>query len=43
MMICFPPIGIGWKKNDVEQMDKSHVGPQGEKPYAYIIQLSNDM
>jgi hypothetical protein len=39
----FSPIGIWWEKNDVEQRDKSHVGPQGEKTYAYKIQLLNDM
>jgi len=43
MMICFSPIGIWWKKNDVEQRDKSHVGPQGKKTYAYKIKLLNDM
>ncbi len=43
MMICFSPIGTGWEKNDVEQRDKSHVGPQGKHTYAYKIQLSNDM
>ncbi len=25
------PIGVGRKKKDVEQRDKSHVGPQGKK------------
>jgi hypothetical protein len=25
MMRCFSPIGIRWKKSDVEQKDRSHV------------------
>jgi hypothetical protein len=44
MIICFSPIGTGWKKMDVEQRDKSHVRPQGEKKtHAYKIQMSDDM
>jgi hypothetical protein len=27
----FSAIGYGWKKIDVKQKDKSHVGPQGKK------------
>ncbi len=34
----FSPIGIGWKKSDVEQRDKSHVDqcPQGKKKHMHI-------
>ncbi len=39
----FPPLALDGKKIDVEQKDKSQVGPQGKKTCAYKIQLSNDM
>jgi hypothetical protein len=29
----FFPIGFGWKKIDVKQRDKSHVGPQRKEKY----------
>jgi hypothetical protein len=33
MMRFFSPIGSGWKKIDVKQKDKSHVGPQRKKKH----------
>jgi len=33
MMRFFSPIGSGWKKIDVEQKDKSHVGPRRKEKH----------
>jgi hypothetical protein len=36
MMRFFAPIGFGWKKINVEQRDKSHVGPQRKEKHIVV-------
>jgi hypothetical protein len=38
MMICFSPINIGWKKNNVEERDKSHKGKKNA--YKFKCQMT---
>ncbi len=35
-MRFFSPIGFGWKKKNVEQKDKSHVGPHRKEKHIVI-------